>query len=91
MDENVLAGLALDEPKALAGIEPLYCSLFFHFFSLFFLSYLMLVERLSRYSKKGRKCDLAAPSTNLKVSQEQQTQKQTNTFLSRRPLKSLPL
>jgi len=55
------------------------------------LSYLMLVERLSRYSKKGRKCDLAAPSTNLKVSQEQQTQKQSNTFLSRRPLKSLPL
>jgi hypothetical protein len=30
MDENVLAGLALDETKTLAGIEPLYCSLFFH-------------------------------------------------------------
>ena len=29
MDENVLAGLALDESKALTGIEPLYCSLFF--------------------------------------------------------------
>ena len=30
MDENVLATLALDKPKALAGVEPLYCSLFFH-------------------------------------------------------------
>jgi hypothetical protein len=29
MDENVLAGLALDESKALAGIKPLHCSLFF--------------------------------------------------------------
>ena len=28
MDENVLAGLTLDESKALAGIKPLYCSLF---------------------------------------------------------------
>jgi hypothetical protein len=28
--ENVLTGLALDESKSLAGIEPLYCSLFFH-------------------------------------------------------------
>src|SRR6266852_120163 len=29
MDENVLTALALDESKALAGIEPLHCSLFF--------------------------------------------------------------
>ena len=29
MDENVLSTLALDESKALAGIEPLHCSLFF--------------------------------------------------------------
>jgi len=29
MDENVLATLALDEPKALAGIEPLHGTLFF--------------------------------------------------------------
>jgi hypothetical protein len=28
MDENVLAGLALDESKALAGVKPLNCSLF---------------------------------------------------------------
>ena len=30
MDENVLASLALDETIALAGIEPLHCTLFFH-------------------------------------------------------------
>jgi hypothetical protein len=30
MDENVLAALALDETKALAGVKPLHCSLFFH-------------------------------------------------------------
>jgi hypothetical protein len=29
MDENVLAALALDETKALAGVKPLYCTLFF--------------------------------------------------------------
>jgi len=28
--ENVLAGLALDEPIPFAGIEPLHCSLFSH-------------------------------------------------------------
>ncbi len=30
VDENVLAGLALDESIAFAGVEPLYCSSFFH-------------------------------------------------------------
>jgi hypothetical protein len=30
VNENVLARLALDEPKALAGIEPLDCPLFSH-------------------------------------------------------------
>jgi len=30
VDENVLAGLALDEPITLAGIEPLHSSLFSH-------------------------------------------------------------
>ena len=33
MDENVLSALTLDEAKALAGIEPLDCSLFFTHFS----------------------------------------------------------
>jgi hypothetical protein len=36
MDENVLTALALNEAEALAGIEPLHCSLFFtHCFTLF--------------------------------------------------------
>jgi hypothetical protein len=39
MDKHVLAGLALDESVAFAGIEPLHCSLFFHFYYLA-LSYL---------------------------------------------------
>jgi hypothetical protein len=30
MNENILAGLALNEPESLAGIEPLHCSLFSH-------------------------------------------------------------
>jgi hypothetical protein len=32
VDENVLSGLALDETKALAGVKPLDCSLFFAHF-----------------------------------------------------------
>jgi hypothetical protein len=39
MDEDILAGLALDESVAFAGIEPLHCSLFFHCYYLA-LSYL---------------------------------------------------
>jgi hypothetical protein len=74
MYENIFAGLALNEPESFAGIEPLHCSLFFHFFSLFFLSYLVPLERPQPYCKKGHKFDLAAPSSNLKVLQEQQTQ-----------------
>ena len=30
MNENIFARLALDEPKTLAGVEPLHCSLFSH-------------------------------------------------------------
>ena len=41
MDEDILAGLALDESVAFAGVEPLHCSLFFHFLNyLSFKSYL---------------------------------------------------
>jgi hypothetical protein len=39
MDEHIFAGLALDESVALAGVEPLHCSLFFHCYYLT-LSYL---------------------------------------------------
>jgi hypothetical protein len=38
MDENVLTALALDESKALAGIEPLHGTLFFTHFFYSFLS-----------------------------------------------------
>jgi len=43
MYENIFPGLALDEAKAFAGVEPLDCSLFFaHFVTLFsFKSYLV--------------------------------------------------
>jgi hypothetical protein len=30
MDKDILAGLALDESVSLAGVKPLYSSLFFH-------------------------------------------------------------
>jgi hypothetical protein len=30
MNEYIIAGLALNESEALAGIKPLYCSLFLH-------------------------------------------------------------
>jgi hypothetical protein len=45
MDENVLAALALDESKALAGIEPLHCSLFFTHCFYSFLSTDIAAER----------------------------------------------
>jgi hypothetical protein len=37
MHKNILTGLALNEAEALASIEPLYCSLFFHEFPLLIL------------------------------------------------------
>jgi len=74
MDENVLAGLALDKSKSLAGIEPLHCSLFFQLcFSFLFELFGAVIHRLQA-KKEGCKCGLAAPSTILKVLQEQQTQ-----------------
>lgn len=33
MHKYVLTGLALNEAKSLAGVEPLYCTLFFHVIS----------------------------------------------------------
>jgi hypothetical protein len=88
VDEYVLAGLALDESEALAGIKPLYCSLFFQCDALFYLSYLMLLKRPQPYNKKGRKSELAAPYANLKVIQEQQTQVQTSRFSRNKPVES---
>jgi hypothetical protein len=65
--ENIFPGLALDESKALAGVKPLHCSLFFAHCCVSFqeLSYLMLryvFAAVKRYqNKKSRKCDLATP------------------------------
>ncbi len=89
MDEDVLAGLALNESEALAGIEPLYCSLFFQCDALFYLSYLVLLNCPQPYNKKGRKSELAAPYANLKVIQEQQTQPQSTLFPCKKPALSL--
>jgi hypothetical protein len=46
--EDVFAGLALDESKALTSIEPLYCTLFFHDVNVSYseLSYLVTLEGL---------------------------------------------
>src|SRR6202162_6014996 len=52
MDKHVLAGLALDEPVAFAGIEPLHCSLFFHFYYLA-LSYLCFSYRPAHLAGRG--------------------------------------
>ena len=48
MYEDVFTGLALDESKALASIEPLYCTLFFHDVNVSYseLSYLVTLEGL---------------------------------------------
>jgi hypothetical protein len=55
MNKHVFPGLALDEAKAFACVEPLHCSLFLHSnsCSLFFLSYLVPPGRLKRSKKRG--------------------------------------
>jgi hypothetical protein len=81
VDENVLAGLALDEPKSLAGIEPLHCSLFSHLVTHFILSYLCFSTASSRKAKVLPKLEISQPPlTNLKVLREQQTQPKTSMF-----------
>jgi hypothetical protein len=67
VDENVLAGLALDEPKSLAGIEPLYCSLFFQLCISFLFELFDAVSHRLQPKKRDCKCGLAAPSSILKV------------------------
>jgi hypothetical protein len=55
VDENILAGLALDEPKPFAGIEPLHCSLFSHLFAHFVFKLFVLLDRLQPQSKGAAK------------------------------------
>jgi hypothetical protein len=89
VDENVLAGLALDESKALAGIEPLNCSLFFQLcFSFLFELFGAICHRLQP-KKEGYKCGLAALQQILKVLQEQQTQGHDRMLSAQCPLNSM--
>jgi hypothetical protein len=74
VNENVLAGLALDEPKSLTGIEPLHCSLFFQLcFSFLFELFGAFPPPLAQ-QKRAASVDLQPLHQNLKVLQEQQTQ-----------------
>ena len=66
MDEHVLAGLALNESKSLAGIEPLHCSLFFQLCISFLFELLVAISHCLQPKNKGCKCGLAAPLTNSK-------------------------
>jgi hypothetical protein len=86
MDENVLASLALDESKSLAGIEPLHCSLFSQLCVSFLFELFGAFPTAFSQNKKGCKCGLAAPSINLKVLQEQQTQSDHLTLSPQSPL-----
>jgi hypothetical protein len=66
VDENVLAGLALDESKALTGVEPLYGSLFFQ------LCFSFLIELFGAFppplaqQKKGWQVWTCSPSIKSK-------------------------
>jgi len=60
MDKYILARLALDESIALAGIEPLYCSLFFHFFYYLALSYLRFSYRPAHLAGRGAEVSTAS-------------------------------
>jgi|SRR5579875_2070988 len=83
VDENVLAGLALDESEALTAVEPLNGSLFFQLcFSFLFELFGAFPPPLAQ-QKRGCKCGLAAPPSNLKVLQEQQTHFHYGTFSDR--------
>jgi hypothetical protein len=59
--ENIFPGLALDETKALRRIEPLNCSLFFHFHYLNIGTDLPSAVTSPRPQKKAAKFVLAAP------------------------------
>src|SRR2546422_5660392 len=61
VDENVLAGLALDEPESLTGVEPLHCSLFFQCFSFSVFKLFGAARTPPAVKQKGCKCGLAAP------------------------------
>ena len=65
MDENVLAGLALDESKALAGVKPLNCSLFFQLCFSFLFELFVSSHRLQA-KKEGLQVWTCSPFNNSK-------------------------
>jgi hypothetical protein len=72
-------------PKPLLALNHFTVPCSFNAVSLFYLSYLMLLNCPQPYNKKGRKSELAAPYANLKVIQEQQTHSQTTLFPCKKP------
>src|SRR5215470_19930160 len=68
VDENVLSGLALDEAKALAGVKPLDCSLFFAHCFLLFSSFKAIWCFVNRGDGHNRTFYLAARRNELRDS-----------------------
>lgn len=66
VDENVLAGLALDESKTLTGIEPLYCSLFSQLCFSFLLELFGAFPPPLAQQKKGPQVWTCSPSIKSK-------------------------
>jgi hypothetical protein len=66
MDEYILAGLALDESVAFAGVEPLDCSLFFHCYYLA-VSYLCFSYQPARLAGRGAGPRLPLARTNKRL------------------------
>jgi hypothetical protein len=64
VDENVLAVLALDESKSLAGVKPLYCSLFSQVVSLFIELFGASPTASSQKQKRAASVDLQPLSSS---------------------------
>ena len=73
MHENVFAGLALDESKTLACIEPLNGSLFFQLCISFLFKLFGATSHCPQSKKRGAANVDSQPLKSLKDSQEQQT------------------
>ena len=58
MHENIVAGLALDESEALAGVKPLYCSLFFQLCVSFLFELFGAVSNASGQEKRAARVNL---------------------------------
>src|ERR1700682_638286 len=77
-------------PNPLLALNHLTVPCSFTSFLFSILGYLVPLERPQPYCKKGRKFELAAPSSNLKVLQEQQTRPQHTIIGGSRSIETLP-